>query len=146
MSSIRSVIALKGREVHTISPTNTVFEAVHRMVQQNLGALVVVDEHSHVRGILSERDYLRKIAVEGRSSRSTFVQEIMTEDVICISLETDADACLKLMAKHRIRHLPVMDGPDLIGMLSVRDLVDYLSQEKEQTIQELTNYIQRGYA
>src|SRR5690606_24286603 len=114
--------------------------------QYNLGALVVVDHTGVVRGILSERDYLRKVAVEGRSSRTTFVQEIMTEDVICIPPETDADACLKLMAKHRIRHLPVMDGSELMGVLSVRDLVDHLASEKEQTIQELTHYIQGGYA
>lgn len=146
MSNIRSVIAMKGRTVHTVLPSNTVFEAVCKMVQHNLGALVVVDQTGIVRGILSERDYLRKVAVEGRSSRTTFVQEIMTEDVICISPETDADACLKLMAKHRIRHLPVMDGSELMGVLSVRDLVDHLASEKEQTIQELTHYIQGGYA
>lgn len=146
MSNIRSVIAIKGRDVHTISPANTVFEAVSKMVQSNLGALVVVDESGSVRGILSERDYLRKIAVEGRSSRTTFVQEIMTVDVISISPETDAGACLKLMAKHRIRHLPVLDDDELVGMISVRDLVDHLAEEKEQTIQELTHYIQRGYA
>jgi CBS domain-containing protein len=145
MSDVKAVIESKGGEVHTISPTSTVFDAVCKMVQLNLGALVVASE-AGVIGIISERDYLRKIAVEGRSSKSTFVQEIMTPRPICVAPDTQAAACMKLMAKHRIRHLPVMEDGELVGMLSIRDIVDHLAAEREQTIEELTHYIQGVHA
>ena len=145
MSNIHAVMAEKGRDVHTIAPTNTVFEAVSKMVMHNLGALVALESNVVV-GIITERDYLRKVAVEGRSSKSTFVAEIMTFNPICITPDTDADACLKLMAEHRIRHLPVLEGSSLVGMISVRDLVQHLAAERERTIEELTHYIQGGYA
>lgn len=144
MSTVRAVLSSKGRSVHTISETNTVFEAVCKMVQHGVGALLVT-ENTKVIGIITERDYLRKIAVEGRSSKSTFVKEIMTSNPICVRLDTEAAECLQLMAKHRIRHLPVLAQGELYGMLSVRDLVDYLAAEREQTIQELTHYIQGRY-
>jgi CBS domain-containing protein len=144
MSDVRSVLASKGRNVHTISRANTVFEAVCKMVQYNVGALPVV-EQSKVIGIITERDYLRKIAVEGRSSKTTFVQEVMTPNPVCVTPDTPATECMQLMAKHRIRHLPVIVRDELYGTLSVRDLVDHLALEREQTISELTHYIQGTY-
>ncbi|HXS19380.1 MAG TPA: CBS domain-containing protein [Polyangiaceae bacterium] len=144
MTDVRTVLASKGRNVHTISKTNTVFEAVCKMVQYNVGALPVI-EHSRVIGIITERDYLRKIAVEGRSSKTTFVQEVMTPNPVCVTPDTPAPECMQLMTKHRIRHLPVIVRDELYGTLSVRDLVDHLTLEQQQTINELTHYIQGTY-
>ncbi len=145
MSNIRAIIEEKGRNTHTIGATNTVFEAVCKMVHHNLGALVVV-ESGQVIGIITERDYLRKVAVEGRSSKSTFVAEIMTKDPICIRPNVNANHCLKLMADHSIRHIPVLEEGTLIGVIAVRDIVNHLAREKDQTIDELTHYIQGSYA
>ncbi len=144
MSSIATILSQKGQNVESISATNTVFEAVCKMVQHDLGALVVV-ELENVIGIITERDYLRKVAVEGRSSKSTFVAEIMTSHPVCVDSTSTADDCLRLMSKHTIRHLPVVDSGRLTGVLSVRDVVNHLVKEREQTIVELTHYIQGSY-
>lgn len=112
-----------GAVVHTIAPTATVREAIDAMADKQIGALVVV-EGERVVGIVTERDYARKIALKSRASRNTPVRDIMTSDVIFVRPEQTTDDCMVLMARNRLRHLPVLDGGKLVGMISIRDLVD----------------------
>lgn len=145
MATVEQLLSMKGRVVHTIATTDLVFDAIAKMVAKNVGALVVLDD-GRPRGIITERDYLRRVALEGRSSKSTFVQEIMSSDLTYVDPETDLEECMSLMTHRRIRHLPVLDDARLAGIVSIGDIVKGLARQRETTIWELTNYIQRGYA
>lgn len=145
MSTVQVLVSGKGR-VYTISPTATVFEAIAKMDRFNVGALVVVAGAERLCGIITERDYLRRIALEGRVSKTTFVQEIMTAELVCVSLNTQLEDCMMLMTEHRVRHLPVVADKQLLGIVSIGDIVSYIAREREYTIQELTGYIQGRYA
>src|SRR5689334_14022418 len=122
MATVFQLLAIKGRTIHTIDKSATVFEAISKMVTNNVGALVV-KAGSQPCGILTERDYLRKVALHGRASRTTFVEEIMSKELVCVALDTDIEGCMKLMTKNRIRHLPVFDGGTLVGVVSIGDVV-----------------------
>lgn len=145
MAAVEQLLGVKGRAVHAISRTATVFEAVAKMEANNVGALLVMDGGRPC-GMITERDYLRRVALQGRSSKTTFVQEIMSSNLICVNSQTDVESCMGLMTERRIRHLPVMDGPLLTGLISIGDVVKYLVQEREATIVELNRYIQGEYA
>src|SRR6185436_15304536 len=123
MATIDDVLCRKGTAVHTISPGATVFEAIGRMVEHNVGSLLVTDEDGEPVGMITERDYLRKVALLGRTSHTTRVEEIMTIGIISVSLADDVDDCLALMTVRRIRHLPVLDHGRPVGLVSVGDLV-----------------------
>jgi len=120
-----------------------VFEAVKAMVDANVGAVLVTDGGRPV-GIFTERDYLRRIAVEGRTSKDTLVHEVMSSPVIYVTPETSVDETMALISNKRIRHLPVVRDADVIGMLSIRDLVDFRAKEQSFQIQYLTDYITAG--
>ena len=141
MSRIADILAAKTNEVHTIPPSATVFEAVTKMVENNVGALLVTDDRGHVAGIITERDYLRRIAVEGRTSKTTRVEEIMSHPVVYVSANTDLDEAMSVMTERHIRHLPVMAGEQLEGIVSIGDLVKFQSHERAYQIQYLTDYI-----
>jgi len=145
MATVKQLLNVKGRIVHTISETATVFEAITKMVNSNTGSLVVVRDGIAC-GIITERDYLRRVAVEGRASKTTQVREIMSSRLVYVDPDTDVEECMALMTHRRIRHLPVLDGSELAGSVSIGDVVRQLASERERTTQELTNYIQRGYA
>lgn len=145
MSLVSEILREKGGLVHTIDREATVFAAIERMVQEGIGALVVVNDRELV-GMLSERDYLRKVALAGRTSRTTLVREIMSAPIISVSSADAVDDCLALMTQRRVRHLPVIDQQRLAGLVSMGDLVRRRVLDKEAEINQLVEYIQTASA
>ena len=144
-NSIGRVLARKGCEVWSVSPTTTVFDALLRMSLARVGALLVLDE-GRLTGIVSERDYARKVALEGRSSKGTLVQEIMTSPVVFVRLTATVAECLQLMTDRRIRHLPVLNGETVVGVISIGDLVQWIISPDDVVVEELHSYAAGGYA
>jgi len=140
MATVKAILDDKGREVYRIEPAATVFEAIKQMVDRNCGALLVMHDDDIV-GIITERDYLRNIALKGRSSKTTQVWEIMESSVIIIGLDTDIDEALALITDRRIRHLPVVWKGRLEGLVSIGDLVKYKTKEQAFQIKYLEEYI-----
>ena len=140
MHSVSEILSDKGGAVIRIDGGATVFEAVTAMVEANVGALLVTDGEE-ISGIFTERDYLRRIAVEGRTSRETLVRDVMSAPVICITPETGVDESMALMSDRRIRHAPVVADGALVGMISIGDLVKFTSKRQSFQIQYLTDYI-----
>ena len=134
---------LKSREgtLWHVRPDESVFAALELLAEHEVGALVVMDGGRLV-GILSERDYTRKVALQGRNSRDVKVADIMTANVFTVAPDTPTQDCMALMSQKRIRHLPVVEGSTVIGMLSIRDLMDDIIADHEQTIEQLRTYIQ----
>jgi len=143
MHTIHQILADKGNEVHWVSPHRTVYDAIHKMASLGVGALVVMDEGKPV-GMISERDYARKVILEGRRSRDTRVEEIMSRDLITIDGRATAESGLALMTKHRIRHLPVIDDGEMIGVVSIGDLVNAVIDDQQHLIEQLEQYVS-GY-
>jgi len=141
MAQIAEILDQKGGDVIRIASDATVFDAVKIMVEANVGALLVTDG-DQITGIFTERDYLRRIAVEGRRSRDTSVRDVMSSPVIVITRETTVEESMALMSERRIRHAPVVDeGGGLVGMISIGDLVKHQSKQQTFQIQYLTDYI-----
>jgi len=144
MRIVVDILKAKGNTVWSIHPSATVHEALRLMAEKNVGALLVVD--GSVVGIFSERDYARKVILEGRSSLNTLVREIMTEKVLFVQPEQSIDECMAIMTRAHVRHLPVMEGSKLVGIISIGDVVKGLIADKDMEIQQLENYIDgRGY-
>jgi CBS domain-containing protein len=143
MATVSQLLALKGRTVHTIDKSATVFEAISRMVERNVGALLALEGMRPV-GILTERDYLRKVALHGRASRTTRVEEIMSTELISIGLDTGVEECMSLMTRNHIRHLPVIEGAEIAGIVSIGDIVKFLAGDRLAQIEQLTAYVQRS--
>ncbi len=133
---------LKAREgtLWHARPDDTVFEALQLLADYEVGALMVMDQGKLV-GVLSERDYTRKIALQGRSSKDTRVKDIMTGEVLYVSPNSGTRKCMALMSEKKLRHLPVLDGNTVLGMISVRDILDDMIADHEETIAQLENYI-----
>jgi CBS domain-containing protein len=140
MKTVRQVLRNKGYTVQTIPPEAPVFEALQRMADEDVGALVVVKD-GEVVGIFSERDYARKVVLEGRSSRETPVQDIMSRSVVCVSSEQRMESCMELMTEEHVRHLPVLEDQQLAGVISIGDVVKAIIEDQEFTIEELEHYI-----
>ena len=140
MGNVRNILQTKGSAVYTVSPESSVYEALEELENNNLGSLVVV-ENGKLIGIFTERDYARKIILKGRSSRDTHVKDIMTERPLFVSPDTSIDACMQLMSSKFIRHLPVLDNDQLIGVISIGDVVKYIINEKDFIIENLEHYI-----
>jgi CBS domain-containing protein len=144
VSDVAKVLEGKGSEVLTIDADATVFEAIKRMVEANVGALLVT-EAGNVAGIVTERDYLRRVTLEGRTEEETLVREIMTAPLVYVTPETSVEECMAVMTERRIRHLPVFaDGRELVGVVSIGDLVKFKSAEQDFQIRFLTEYIESG--
>ena len=140
MKTVSQLLQAKGREIHSIAPDARVFEALKLMADRNVGALVVT-EGSRLAGIFSERDYARKVILLGKSSHDIAVREIMTAKVITVRPAQTVEECMALMTEKRIRHLPVVEGERLLGVLSIGDLVKEVIAEQEATIKQLESYI-----
>jgi CBS domain-containing protein len=140
MKTVKQLLQAKGREIHSITPDARVFDALKLMAEKNVGALVVT-EGARLAGIISERDYARKVILLAKSSHDIAVREIMTAKVITVSPDNTVEECMALMTGKRIRHLPVMEGERLTGVLSIGDLVKEVIAEQEQTIKQLESYI-----
>ena len=145
MSDVAKVLEGKGSEVLTIDADATVFGAIKRMVEANVGALLVT-EGGNVAGIVTERDYLRRVTLEGRTEEETLVREIMTSrPLVYVTPETSVEECMAVMTERRIRHLPVFtEGRDLAGIVSIGDVVKFKSAEQDFQIRFLTEYIESG--
>jgi CBS domain-containing protein len=140
MKTVRQLLQSKGSQVHTIAADAKVIEALKLMAEKEVGALVVVDG-SRVAGVISERDYARKVILQGKSSHDISVREIMTTKVHMVELIHTVDECMAIMTEKRVRHLPVVEAERLCGILSIGDLVKEVIAEQQQTIRELETYI-----
>jgi CBS domain-containing protein len=140
MNSVRYCLDRKGYHIWSIHPNAFVFDALRLMSEKEIGALAVIDEGKLV-GIFSERDYARKIILQGKSSKKTRVGEIMTERVICIGPDQGIEDCMVLMTEYRVRHLPVLEDGELVGIISIGDAVKEIINEQKFVIEQLENYI-----
>jgi CBS domain-containing protein len=140
MKTVRQVLQAKGSAVHAISPAATVFDALKVMAEKNVGALVVMDGARLV-GLVSERDYARKVVLLGRVSKDTPVADIMTREVVCVEPAKGMDECMAIMTEGHFRHLPVMDEESLAGIISIGDVVKSLLDHQQFTIEQLEHYI-----
>ena len=140
MTNAHDIIRYKGRTVHAVRPDDTVLAALGVMAEHDIGAVLVV-EGDELLGILSERDYARKVALMGRASRDSPVRLIMTANVVCVPPNRTVEECMGLMTERRCRHLPVVENGRVVGLVSIGDLVKAMIDEKEFTINQLKNYI-----
>ena len=142
--TIDAILAQKGTEIFSVTPEATVFEAVELMANKNVGALLVLRDEQLL-GLISERDYTRKVMLRGKRSRETQVQEIMSTDLTVVTSREPVENCLRMMTDKRIRHLPVMDGDKLRGIISIGDLVKWVIASQSAAIAHLESYISGGY-
>jgi len=144
LDTMDSVLRFKGRQIWSIAPTATVYEAIARMSEKSVGALLVMSE-GRLAGIISERDYARKVILKDRSSKQTQVWEIMTDRVITANPRNTVEECMRAMTEQRIRHMPVLDGDRVVGIVSIGDLVNWTITAHEETIGQLQGYIEGRY-
>jgi len=142
MKTLRQLLQAKSSGILSIASDARVFDALKMMAEKNVGALLVMDA-GRLAGIMTERDYARKVILQGRSSLDTPVREIMTDKVLCVHPDQSVEECMGLMTDRRVRHLPVMDGDKLIGVLSIGDLVKETISEQQFVIKQLESYIHR---
>jgi len=143
VNQLSEILGEKGHHVLEIDAEASVFEAVKRMVEANVGSLLVT-EGGKITGIVTERDYLRRVTLPGRTDEDTAVREIMSSPLIVATLETPVDECMALMTDRRIRHVPVVEGGEVVGVVSIGDLVKFKSKQQSFEIQYLTDYITAG--
>ena len=144
MKTVRHVLDVKGSEVYTIGPDASVLQALARLAEKDVGALVVTETDGRIVGMLTERDYARKVALLGRLSRDTPVRDILTREVICVAPEQQVDTCMALMTRKRFRHLPVVVDQRLSGIVSIGDVVKAIMDEQQFAIEQLEHYIMGG--
>lgn len=142
MGKVRDILTSKGHNVYFVEPSMMVYHAVERMCEKNIGALLIVDNGRLV-GIFTERDYARKLILKGKSSKTTPISELMTQNPITVTPEHTVDECMALMTGKFIRHLPVMENGELIGLISIGDVVKLTIEEQKDIIEYLENYISR---
>ena len=142
--TLHLVLDRKGHDIWSVSPDTTVYDAIDLMAQKRIGALLVIAEGRPV-GVMSERDYARKVALLGRRSKETPVKDIMTSPVICVTPDHTVEECMEIMTTHRIRHLPVIDEQTVVGVISIGDMVNWIISAHEATINHLHNYIMGKY-
>lgn len=146
MKTVRDILELKGAAVYSVRPEATVFDALKLMSEREVGAVIVLDEAAAVRGILSERDYARKVPLQGKLPRETAVAEIMTprERMHTVTPTSTLEDCMVLMTARHVRHLPVFEGPHFVGLVSIGDVVKAIISDKQSVIDQLHDYIARA--
>ncbi|MBI3853705.1 MAG: CBS domain-containing protein [Verrucomicrobia bacterium] len=144
VSTVGVILKHKGSKVWCISPDATVFEAISMMAEKNVGALLVMMDDKLL-GIISERDYTRKVALKGKSSKKTQVLEIVSSPVIFVTPEHSVEECMRIMTEHRVRHLPLLQEEKVVGVISIGDLVNWIISAQSATINQLESYITGGY-
>jgi CBS domain-containing protein len=140
MKPVLELLKKREAKVYSLTPDISVFDALKRLADHNVGAMMVIDDGRLV-GVFSERDYTRKIALAGKSSKETKVSDIMTAKVLSVSPQTRTRECMALMSQNKIRHLPIVDGGEVLGMISIRDIMNDIIADHELTISQLQNYI-----
>jgi CBS domain-containing protein len=147
MQTARDLLKSKTKEVWSISPKSTVFDALKLMAEKEIGALMVMDEKEKVVGIITERDYARKIILKGKTSSKALIGDIMTpsDNMYCVKPDTSVEDCMVLMTGKRIRHVPVFDGSKYVGLISIGDVVKSTISSKDMLIEHLSNYISGTY-
>ena len=140
MQTVRQLVNSKAHRLLSIQPDNTIYDALRKMSEHDVGALIVLQDKKLV-GIFSERDYARKVILEGKTSKKTLVSEIMTKQVICVSPDRTADECMALMTEKRVRHLPVIENKLVVALISIGDVVREMISDQKQTIAQLEQYI-----
>jgi len=140
MKTVRQLLQLKGKEIYSVAPEASVLDAIRMMSEKSVGALLVM-EQGRLAGIISERDYARKVILHGKSSHDTPVRDIMTQKLVTVNLEHTVEDCMALMTAKRVRHLPAVDGGVVAGVLSIGDLVKEVIAEQQETIKQLESYI-----
>lgn len=143
MDKVRDILKVKGSDFFYVQPSNTVFEALEKMAEKEIGAVMVLDNGNLI-GMFTERDYARKIVLHGFTSKEAKVGDFMTKAVITVSPETSINDCMGLMTNKRIRHLPVMERNRIIGLISIGDVVNSVIRQQDDTIKDLENYIYGG--
>ena len=138
--TVNQILSTKGKEVYSILSTNTVYEALTVMSEKNIGAILIIED-TVLKGVLSERDYARKIVLKAKSSKKAFVHEIMETDVVTVSPSDNLEYCMELMSTKRVRHLPVLENNIVIGIISISDVVKAIIEMQKDTIQHLNSYI-----
>jgi CBS domain-containing protein len=142
MTAVRHVLDQKGHQVWSLQPGNTVYDAIKMMADKNVGALVVLDGGT-MAGIVTERDYARNVFLKGRASPQTLVGEIMERNVVCVTPGKSIEECMAIMSAKRVRHLPVINNDELLGIVSIGDLVKSIISDREFVIGQLVDYIRR---
>ena len=140
MKPVIELLKKRDASVYQVAPDVMVFDGLKLLAEYEVGAMVVMDKGRLV-GVLSERDYTRKVALQGKNSRETPIADIMTREVITVAPQTGTNVCMALMSQKKIRHLPVVDGAQVLGMISIRDIMDDIIADQEETIAQLQNYI-----
>jgi CBS domain-containing protein len=140
MQQVRHLLEAKGSEIHSVQPDTPVLEAIKRMAELGIGALLVMRDNSLV-GVISERDYARKVVLQGRASASTPVSEIMSANVLTVGLDSSVEECMRLCTDSRMRHLPVIEDNQVVGVVSIGDLVKAVIDDQAQEIEHLQRYI-----
>lgn len=144
MITVRELMGARGRELWTVAPHATVYQALEVMAEHDIGALPVMDGGRLV-GIFSERDYARKVVLRGRTSRETPVSDLMVRAVVCVAPGDSIQGCMALMTQKRVRHLPVLDGDAVVGIVTIGDVVKRMITEQAMTIEQLESYIRGSY-
>jgi CBS domain-containing protein len=140
MGKVRDILQIKGNTTFSVQPAITVYQALELMVQKNIGALLVSDQGKFV-GIFTERDYARKVILKGKTSKETLIGEIMTENPVTVTPDDSIDNCMQLMTAKFIRYIPVMQSGNLLGIISIGDVVKYIIEEQKYIIEDLEHYI-----
>ena len=140
MGKVRNILQTKGNAIYSVEPDMMVYRAIELMCEKNIGGLLIV-ENGKLVGIFTERDYARKLILKGKSSKDTPIKDLMTSNLVTVSPETSIDDCMRVMTGRKIRHLPVLDNGNLVGVISIGDVVHYVIEEQKSIIEHLEHYI-----